>query len=496
MASQPSKVLGSFGYDLLLGSIATFYVFMVPYTKVEESFNVQAMHDILYHWHHLDKYDHLEYPGVVPRTFLGAFLVSTLATPVVLIMSLLHLPKIYSLYAVRLVLGGIILLTLRFCRIQVRHKFGHQVEALFIILSAVQFHLLFYCTRPLPNILALGLVNIAYAYWIRGRFYATLNCLVFATLVFRCDILLLLCPIGIELLLTGSISLLKSCKWCIPMALLCVGITTCLDSFMWRKLMWPEFKVFWFNSVLNQSSKWGTYPFHWYFTSALPRTLLAAYPLSLLGVLLDRRMLFYVLPVYSFVLLYSKLPHKELRFIIASVPIFNLSAAVAASRIYNNRKKRLWNLLYFIMVGSIIVSLGCTVITFLASYENYPSGYALKYLHTSSQPMENMKEQWIHIDSFSAMSGISRFCEDDFPWRYSKEERIPLRDFQFRNFTYLISEHTTIDGFKCLFFVKGFSRVRLQIAFPPIMLVTEPKVFVHGNLQNWDQIDKRWPGCL
>lgn len=96
-------------------------------------------------------------------------------------------------------------------------------------------------------------------------------------------------------------------------------------------------------------------------------------------------------------------------------------------------------------------SLGCVVITFLASYENYPSGYALKYLHRSSklslplcifvcmppykcvhvhssssflkksactgQPKDNMKEQWVHIDSFSAMSGISRFCEDDFPWR-------------------------------------------------------------------------------
>ncbi|XP_010056383.2 dol-P-Man:Man(7)GlcNAc(2)-PP-Dol alpha-1,6-mannosyltransferase isoform X1 [Eucalyptus grandis] len=496
MASRPSNVLGSFGYDLLLGSIAAFYVFTVPYTKVEESFNVQAMHDILYHRHHLDRYDHLEFPGVVPRTFLGAFLVSTLATPVVLIMSLLHLPKIYSLYAVRLVLGSIMLLTLRFCRIQVRHKFGRQVEAFFVILSAVQFHLLFYCTRPLPNVLALGLVNMAYAYWIRGSFYATLNCLVFATLVFRCDILLLLCPIGLELLLTRSISLLKACKWCIPMALLYVGVTTFVDSFMWKRILWPEFEVFWFNSVLNRSSEWGTYPFHWYLTSALPRALLGAYPLSLLGVLLDRRMLFYIIPVYSFVLLYSKLPHKELRFIIAAVPIFNLSAAVAASRIYNNRKKRLWNLLYFIMVGSIVVSLGCTVITFLASYENYPSGYALKYLHTSRQPKENIKEQWIHIDSFSAMSGISRFCEDDSPWRYSKEERIPLGDLQFRNFTYLISEHTAVDGFKCLFYVKGFSRVSLQIALPPIIMVTEPKVFVHGNLKNLDQIDESWPGCL
>jgi len=91
-----------------------------------------------------------------------------------------------------------------------------------------------------------------------------------------------------------------------------------------------------------------------------------------LGVLLDRRVLSFVLPVFFFIVLYSKLPHKvthsmyydyyyyyyfgfcfihfllikkaylipshfmmqELRFIISSVPIFNLSAAIAANRMY------------------------------------------------------------------------------------------------------------------------------------------------------------------
>lgn len=30
----------------------------------------------------------------------------------------------------------------------------------------------------------------------------------------------------------------------------------------------------------------------------------------------------------------------------------------------------------------------------------------------------NSTERWVHIDPFSAMNGISRFCEDKFPWRY------------------------------------------------------------------------------
>ncbi|XP_024017008.1 dol-P-Man:Man(7)GlcNAc(2)-PP-Dol alpha-1,6-mannosyltransferase [Morus notabilis] len=495
MALDSSKFLKCYGYDMLLGSIAAFYVITVPYTKVEESFNVQAMHDILYHRHHLDNYDHLEFPGVVPRTFIGALLVSSLASPVILLLNLLHVPKLYGLVAVRLALGCIILSTLRLFRLQVRDKFGHQVEAFFVILTALQFHLLFYCTRPLPNILALGVVNLAYAFWLKGKVYAALNCLIFATIVFRCDILLLLGPLGLELLLTKSISLWETLKCCFWFALFCIGLTVLIDSIMWRRLLWPEFEVFWFNSVLNRSSEWGTHTFHWYFTSALPRSLLAAFPLFMLGVLLDRRVLLFVLPVLSFVLLYSKLPHKELRFIISSVPVFNLSAAIAASRIYNNRKKAFWKLLYFMMPGLLLISLGCTTITFMASYENYPSGHALKSLHQLGHLANRTREQWVHIDTFSAMSGISRFCENDFPWRYSKEEGIPEGELCLRKFTYLITEHPTVHGFKCLFTVDGFSKVRLQYGITPISLVRKPKVYVLGNTRNEDVMHRNWPGC-
>ncbi|XP_060219015.1 dol-P-Man:Man(7)GlcNAc(2)-PP-Dol alpha-1,6-mannosyltransferase [Lycium barbarum] len=496
MARKSEKFLELYGYDLLLGSIAAFYVFMVPYTKVEESFNVQALHDILNHRHQIGKYDHLEFPGVVPRTFVGALLVSILASPVVLLMNLLHLPKLYGLYAVRLVLGGMVLFALRFFRIQIKKKFGSQVEAFFVILTASQFHLLFYCTRPLPNILAFALVNLAYGFWFKGSLYAALNCMVFATLVFRCDILLLIAPLGLELLLTKSVSFWKAVTSCSAAAFLSIGLTVLVDSVIWRRLLWPELEVFWFNSVLNRSSEWGTHPFHWYFTSALPRSLLAAYPLFLLGVLLDRRVFFYILPVLSFVLLYSKLPHKELRFIISSIPIFNFAAAVAASRVYNNRKKSLWKFLYIAMLGLMLGSLACTAVFFMASYENYPSGYALKALHRIDGVTKNSDELSVHIDTFSAMSGISRFCEDHYPWRYSKEENISLEDFQMRNFTYLLNENSYIEGFKCLMSVDGFSRVRVRIGFPPISLTKEPKVFIHGNIRNTGIMNRSWPGCL
>ncbi|KAI5647521.1 hypothetical protein M9H77_33526 [Catharanthus roseus] len=422
------------GYDLLLGSIAAFYVLMVPYTKVEESFNVQAMHDILYHRHHIEKYDHLEFPGVVPRTFIGALVVSILASPLVLAMDLLQLPKVYSLYAVRLVLGFLILSALRFFRLQIRKKFAYQVEAFFVVLTAIQFHMLFYCTRPLPNILAFGLDSCHGHLQMRH-----------AVTYFSFG--------------SGAVA---------------VKVNFILES---SKVLHHYYCAL--HSDLPFALQ--THPFYWYFSSALPRSLLAAYPLFLLGAFLDRRVLFYVLPAFSFVLLYSKLPHKELRFIISSLPIFNLSASVAASRVYNNRRKGFWKYIYIAMLGSFLLSLGYTTVTFMASYENYPSGHALKDLHRNGHLPNNSEELWVHIDTFAAMNGISRFCENDYPWRYSKEEGISVDEFETRNFTYLLNEHRNISGFRCLFSIDGFSRAKLQIAFPPILLaIALPRPVVAG----------------
>uniref|UniRef100_A0A0E0PC89 Mannosyltransferase n=1 Tax=Oryza rufipogon TaxID=4529 RepID=A0A0E0PC89_ORYRU len=410
--SPAARLLREYGWDLLLGSIAAFYAVMVPYTKVEESFNVQAMHDILYHNYHIEKYDHLEFPGVVPRSFIGALVVSVISSPAVFVMHLCHVPKVYGLLAVRIVLGSIILMTLRLLRVQVKRKFGHHAEAFYLILTATQFHLLFYSTRPLPNVLALAFVNLTYYFWFKGNHRRTLQALIVAAVIFRCDMILLLGTIGLALLLVGA--------------------------------------------------------------------------------LLDRRIVPYILPVFSFVVLYSKLPHKELRFIMASIPMLNVSASLAASRIYNNRKKTGWKLLYVLMIGGFLSSLGYSGVTFMASYNNYPGGYALKALHEADSVM---KDKIVHIDAFTAMSGVSRFCESEYPWRYSKEEKISIEEYQERNFTYLLNEHRHISGYKCLFAVDGFSRAKIQPRIPLLSLVKEPKVFAHGNTRDPDILSLNWPGC-
>ena len=77
---------------LSIPALVLVHLFVAPYTKVEESFNIQAVHDILafgipdpfssgvkeFIQTH---YDHATFTGSVPRTFVGATVLTGLARP-------------------------------------------------------------------------------------------------------------------------------------------------------------------------------------------------------------------------------------------------------------------------------------------------------------------------------------------------------------------------------------------------------------------------------
>jgi alpha-1,6-mannosyltransferase len=79
----------------LIPAFILLHLFVSPYTKVEESFNIQAIHDILTHGipnENVDQfltanYDHVSFPGSVPRTFAGALMLSGLSRPLVGLLS-------------------------------------------------------------------------------------------------------------------------------------------------------------------------------------------------------------------------------------------------------------------------------------------------------------------------------------------------------------------------------------------------------------------------
>lgn len=76
--------------DWVLLAVVSAHCLAAPFTKVEESLNAQAVHDVLYHRGDTAQYDHVEFPGVVPRSFAGAVALAAAASPVVALLHSLH----------------------------------------------------------------------------------------------------------------------------------------------------------------------------------------------------------------------------------------------------------------------------------------------------------------------------------------------------------------------------------------------------------------------
>jgi len=172
------------GIDLLLFLIVVFYVVVCPYTKVEESFNMQALHDITQFGTNLNYYDHLEFPGVVPRTFLGSLLIAGLSYPANILFEHFDVPVLYNQVLCRSVLGLVSCLSVAHFRDGVTAKFGARASQLTGILLACQFHICFYMSRTLPNVFALILCLNAFGFWLKVRFCCAIPALIDLSSIF------------------------------------------------------------------------------------------------------------------------------------------------------------------------------------------------------------------------------------------------------------------------------------------------------------------------
>lgn len=503
----------------LLAITVCSYTVIAPFTKVEESFNLQATHDILFHGAKIDQYDHIEFPGVVPRTFLGMILFFFLSSPRYklthsntntgpLVLSSIIYPlktlnythniltshysnsKFAYQQAGRLLLGLISVAALVRLQATLHKRFGTTLASIFILLTALQFHLPFYMSRPLPNTFALILSCIGTSHWINKKPKRALAWLTFAALVVRCDVILLAGLIGIHLLSSRQISLFEGIHVGIVTAILGLGLTVPIDSFFWQRWVWPEGEVLWFNTALNKSSEWGISPPMWYFKSALPRALHAAYPLAFLGALLDSRVRPLMFVAFSFVALYSNLGHKELRFLFPVLPLWNVCAAAAVSKLWNAKQGRLlWRLVLFSMFSAGMVTV---LLAAAASRLNYPGGMAMQKLHEIAKDrvthaVQSSQHIKVHIDVFPAMTGVSRFCEQGLPWIYSKQEGLTLNQMKEAGFDFLLSDKPSVPGYEVVEVVDGFSGIASPRSIVRewveskklLVLKTAPAVYIH-----------------
>lgn len=443
-------------FDVLIIAVVGYHLYISPFTKVEESFNIQAIHDIVnYGIFPVDtiqnNYDHIQFPGVVPRTFIGSLVIAGLVKAIDFVASLFGLGLISegSQVNVQLIARGVLGFLNAASLIKIRNsinrvafsdkKFKRKglVGFWYNILLVSQFHLLYYSSRTLPNFIALPIVNFAVSKLIIGDITG-LTWLAFIGVIFRLEV-------G---LFAGIIAVVSSVGFgqsSLPLNILMLvagtfyGLitTVAIDSYFWGYWLVPEFVSFTFNIVHGKSTNWGVEPWSAYFKKYLLNLFRppVIYALSFQGVLEDPaddgskpqndkqkedfithparnslRILF--ISSILFIAAMSFQPHKEWRFIVYTIPIFTLLAANGLAGVSRQWSKSLsTKLLLLIVWACIIIATSLSLLSGYISSFNYPGADAILFVNEYINNLTSSAETLVHMDVASCMTGINRFLE-------------------------------------------------------------------------------------
>src|SRR5690606_38676572 len=108
----------------------------------------------------------------------------------------------------------------------------------------------------------------------------------------------------------------------------------------------------------------------------------------------------------------------------------------------NYSKNWKWKVVFGGMIVLLVSSFVTQRILLRISEKNYPGGYALFKLNEFGEDYPTAR---VHIDTKSAMTGVSRFGETNPLWEYSKDEHLSIEDLQ--RFDFILSENETVKGF-------------------------------------------------
>lgn len=464
--------------DTALLVVISYHLVNSPYTKVEESFNIQAIHDILkYGICDISKYDHLQFPGVVPRTFIGALLISFLTNPFIIISHLFSKSSsdISAGFETQLLVRSIIGLTnaasLIYLKNSLQSMFDKYMQSeseqngksnknnldlirhfssvgkWFLLFTMTSFHLMFYATRPLPNfIMTLPLVNVSFGLILNEKLNWALALLSFTSIVFRLEISALTLGVFLFSYYYNKLDGFKSIRFALVGGSFGAFLSIVIDSYFWGNWTLPEVDAFIFNVISGKASDWGTEPFIAYFTHYL-RMLFIPPTILLLNYLGFRfapyNLKIVILASYFHIFIMSFQPHKEWRFIVYSIPPIIMLGSTAASYLWENiRVQNLKNVLLLSLLPlSVIISGTISLLFSKISSMNYPGGEALANFNQYIVD-NNVTNVNVHITVPPCMTGVTLFGQIESPLyniTYDKTEDLNKLEFKWSTFDYIIT---------------------------------------------------------
>ncbi|WVQ85565.1 hypothetical protein IAT38_007731 [Cryptococcus sp. DSM 104549] len=443
------------------------HVLLSPYTKVEESFTLHAVHDVLAYGfgpQNLKLWDHVTFPGAVPRSFLPPILLGLLSYPLSTAGVALGVvtSKLDVQLVVRLTLASVFSLSFNHLGRTLGRKYGPSAWAWYAILGLGSFHIPYYAGRTLPNFMALPGVLYSISLILgasggapaarREKKQSLRKAIVLLTAlaaVVRLELALFVLPVALSLVLCGQATVGEVFGWGVLGGFGSLAISSPIDYFLWTpslshpffpftshlQLLWPELSSAYYNAVEGHASEWGIMPFHYYFTNSLPKLLTGSSALlavAIGGFTLRAAGLEAQIPLLRcwghsagargvndvlklfglgvIILLggMSALGHKEWRFILPAIPIFQILSALSASSLWNAPASRPWlrAVARLAVLGTVALNLAATAgMTFL-SIGNYPGGEVWKVL----EGIPGLKEGGVvYFPSYPLQTGASLF---------------------------------------------------------------------------------------
>lgn len=253
-------------FDFLIITVMFVHLLVAPYTKVEESFILQAVHDIVnYGVFDLSKYDHKTFAGAVPRTFISPLIIASIVKPLSIVNNLYNKHVVHTQLNVQFITRAVVLLTNAASLIYLRYtaqktdqywmnnntkvvqtkkdkdsqdksvtgdKNEDKVESnatksakkgtgfnninnlapsssigiWFTLFTMSQFHIIYYSSRTLPNfVMSLPISNIAMSWCLNGNYGCAITLLSFGGIVFRMEL-------GVLCLALSLVWYLNECK--------------------------------------------------------------------------------------------------------------------------------------------------------------------------------------------------------------------------------------------------------------------------------------------